>query len=383
MDGERLPAALREGPADAPGAGRPGWWRATGRRLAALLHRRRPPAAAPRAPAVDRVGAFLRAWDETLREVSRETAADLAQAKGLIADAVAGLNRSFTRLQENARAELALLDESLHGLHNIASETEGEGFSMAAFIEELSVLLGQISTHLRTAGKSSQRTRRRIEAVTVQMKEVCGVLTEVKAVADQTNLLALNASIEAARAGSAGRGFAVVADEVRKLAASADQFNAQIDRQLAGIGGLIREIKDLLGGLSSDDVEQVLSAQQRLEGILSNLHDFNRRLVAVLGRMNELTAGIQEDVAVAVRALQFEDIVRQVLDNAQTRLRRLERLSGGILARAGEDGAAAGGGAPDLEALCEAVIEGRSGIGRGLRRRVAQQSMREGEIELF
>ncbi|MBN1382995.1 MAG: Cache 3/Cache 2 fusion domain-containing protein [Deltaproteobacteria bacterium] len=121
-----------------------------------------------------------------------------------------------------------------------ASQMLAEGSSEAASsIEEISSSLEELSAMTKTNADHAKEskglmleTKRVVEKVDQNMKNMADAIQEVTStseqtgkiiktideIAFQTNLLALNAAVEAARAGEAGAGFAVVADEVRNLA---------------------------------------------------------------------------------------------------------------------------------------------------------------------
>ncbi len=148
---------------------------------------------------------------------------------------------------------------------------------------------------------------------------------KVGSIADKTNLLALNAAIEAARAGESGRGFAVVADEVRSLASTSSEIGRDIVEKVAGITDLIGSTLENIEKRSEDDSSVVRKANKTL-GEMIDTFEGSSRLVAissdVLLRINQ---GIRDDMSEALRALQFQDRISQILGNLQSNLQHVEQ----------------------------------------------------------
>jgi methyl-accepting chemotaxis protein len=101
-----------------------------------------------------------------------------------------------------------------------------------------------------------------MEQITMQSKEVCGIVGIIDEISSQTDLLSLNASIEAARAGDHGRGFAVVAGEISKLAKdcakAAKNTENLINQTLTVVEkgyGYTRQTAEVFGGIVKDSVE--------------------------------------------------------------------------------------------------------------------------------
>jgi len=145
------------------------------------------------------------------------------------------ISKAADNLNEGAYQISAAADEV-----SSASQALAEGSSEAASsieeisssLEELSAMTKTNSDHARESKALMSETKRVVEKVDQNMKNMAEAIKEVTntseetgkiiktidEIAFQTNLLALNAAVEAARAGEAGAGFAVVADEVRNLA---------------------------------------------------------------------------------------------------------------------------------------------------------------------
>jgi hypothetical protein len=137
-------------------------------------------------------------------------------------------------------------------------------------------------------------------------------------IAKQTNLLALNAAIEAARAGDSGRGFAVVASEVRNLSArTAEAANS---------------ISSTIQNLASRFEEESTAAQNRQEDFLakSGLEHVGNELRSMVGYLQEaaecmttvvsgvrgLSADVNNDLQGVLSCLQFQDPLRQRLEQS-------------------------------------------------------------------
>lgn len=150
---------------------------------------------------------------------------------------------------------------------------------------------------------------------------------DVALIARQTNLLSLNATIEAARAGESGRGFAVVAAEVRRLSAASGEtgrrigdqvgeFEAQVHRTLTDTSSSVEDEQALIRG-SEQTVTNVID---RVDGTVRSLHERAHELA-------ERSAQVRNEVEQLMVAFQFQDRVKQILDQViQSMERSIERL---------------------------------------------------------
>ena len=215
-------------------------------------------------------------------------------------DSIDKLKQAMRAVGLNAQAITAGSGE----IHNAAVDLSKRTEQQAASIEETAAALEQITTAVADssrraeeagtlvaqtklgAERSSEVVRNAVEAmgkIETSSREISSIIGVIDEIAFQTNLLALNAGVEAARAGDAGKGFAVVAQEVRELA----QRSAKA----------AKEIKSLIT-TSSDQVKTGVSlvgqAGKALEEILSQVHQINTNVTAIVGGAKEQATGLKE-----------------------------------------------------------------------------------------
>lgn len=343
--------------------------------------------AASECPIGEELNELAQEINEAVSDYSVVIDNELEQVRSLTADAVISLNSSFIGLEKLSHMEQEMVMSMIQHMSATMSNADGESRDVQTVIQEAGLVMAYFIDLIVDMSKGSVQLVEKIDDISAKTEEIFKLLGGIKSIADQTNLLALNASIEAARAGHAGLGFAVVADEVRKLAMHSNTFNDQIVGHISSTKATIVDANRIVGDIASRDMSRAITAKGQVDEMLTALGDFNREISVHLDEINGVTNQIKDNVVVAVRSLQFEDIVRQAVLQTQGNLEGLKTLLRGVCAELGEMGMAKLSSGQEyrdkLHEIKGHLHEARLKLQGGKHNPVHQSSMSEGSVELF
>lgn len=303
----------------------------------------------------------------------------------IIKEAVAILSESFHNLHGLTSRQSELISDIVHrseeGGSKGSKSDAAEGFSVHNFIDQTSTTLdGFVQTTIEVSRHSLEIVHH-IDDMVVKLDGIFDLISNVEGLASQTNLLALNASIEAARAGEAGRGFAVVADEVRTLSINSTGLNNRIREEISDAKVTIENLRTTVGGMASTDMTETIETKEKMNNMLEYLNQMNDFFNERVARISALGHDLESAVDNAVRSLQFEDISSQALRSIDTNIGSLRELAGYLDNLVDAEGKLNSGVAD--EALQRAREIRESTHTKNQQRTVSQESLDEGDIELF
>lgn len=227
------------------------------------------------------------------------------------------------------------------------------------------------------------------ERITIQMREVKGMLGEIEGISKQTNLLALNAAIEAARAGEAGRGFAVVADEVRDLSGRTNHFSKQIRDSLNNVQSLVEATEVAIHKMAAQDMTFALTSKSDVEQAMVGIEAMNHHTGEMVGELNTISGQVEGAVNQAIMSLQFQDMVTQLLGHVLRRLDVLKEVVAdedrmAMALRDSGDPATTLQTLADLRAHVDMLAQKLGALKQGVKNNpVSQTGYASGDVELF
>lgn len=289
----------------------------------------------------------VRASDlQALRAAAGRIASDVARARSLARDAIQRLFGTFQQLKAHLDVECVRYQDAIAAISG-ANGNRGLVASVREVIERF------VADIIRL-GKSSVQIQLEIETLRGHAELVAKRGARIETIAHTTRVISLNARIEAQRFGEGGAVFRVVADEIKKLAHEADELSRQIRAAIQQQARSLDVTGAAASDLSSTDLQVAVASNRELEETINRMADVSRTSEHALSQ-------IRSDVEASIQALQFEDMLDQLL-------------------------AAVGAKLHAMEATCGALAEGKD-PGQALARveadAVTQQDLSTGSVELF
>ncbi len=247
---------------------------------------------------------------------------DMQEAQEIIRTSVNKLSGSLTGLESQSSDQRqilrSLIEEMLQmtGSDNVQAQ---EQVGLQRFFDETNSLISEFVSKMSQLQTTSKGVAVSFTQMQSQVGRITNTLNDVASITKQTDLLALNAAIEAARAGEAGRGFAVVADEVRKLAARTGEFNVDIRDALADILKSLQEVGVRVSSATNIDMSIADKSRATLSELGNELLTMTHTARQHSDHITEVTEKMHSLTQEGVMAMQFEDIVTQMMSRISQR----------------------------------------------------------------
>ncbi|MET0391142.1 MAG: methyl-accepting chemotaxis protein [Polyangiales bacterium] len=255
----------------------------------------------------------LREYETAISNASTMIRNDLERARTMVRDATARLSRSFDALHNAAASQRAALQSVATAFYD--GENGGRSFANST-----EALMRQFVDEVVRVSRDSVRIIDQLADLSTRVSGIVVSADAIDGLARETRFIAFNARIETHRAGDAGRTFKVVADEVKRLANASSTLSNSIRQNVSECNQQLAQVHKTSAGLASHDLSRAIESHRGLSGAISKLDTVNQELDVMLET-------VSSSVAEAVRALQFEDMVTQIINATVTRVEGMGEFS--------------------------------------------------------
>lgn len=306
-----------------------------------------------------------------LNLISQQLINPLDHQRSVVDESVETLNESYFELQKLAEGQNQITTELVDNL--LGNRNQDSDISQV--LPKTEAIIRQFVDTLVNVSERSISAVHSIHDMSDKLDAVFKLLTQVRGLSEQTNLLALNAAIEAARAGEAGRGFAVVAQEVRNLSHKAKELNDEIEAEINVAQQTVQEANKTVGEMASIDMTEAIESKEKVDEMLRGVQEVNASVEQEVQKIRSSGDLLHTQVDNGIRALQFADIIVQQGDYAKQSVAYLQEFIGLCEQWTHQD--------IDQQDFSEAVVALQSQIESRGAPAASQESIEEGEVELF
>jgi len=235
---------------------------------------------------------------------------DLGRARSILSDAMSRLFGTFTRLRDQLADQRNLFEITLQQVNGTGND--------AGLVGVLRDVLSRFIEEIVGISASSVKIMMEVEALRGHADNVGMRGKQIEQIASTTRMLSLNARIEAQRLGSAGAVFRVVADEIKALAVQSASLSKAISDALAVQSASLSNASAAVSKLAASDLDHAVESHRHLDLTIGKLAEMSSTSLAILSR-------IQTEADTAIHALQFEDMLTQLLVSISDKVRLVQQ----------------------------------------------------------
>jgi methyl-accepting chemotaxis protein len=242
----------------------------------------------------------------------------LKETANQIEAAVLEVCGKFQGMASRARAGVSSAAELLSG--GLASD----GSSVESLIAEAGRTIEALLVHTQNSAAVSTSAIERIQRVQQATDLIAKSLTQLDDITLGNRLLAVNARIQAVYAGDKAAGFGGVANEISLQA----KRSAEIVELIRSVSSDLREIASSaltdLQSMVTEDQRAYQKSKLEVDRVLEDFRLMHNSTREFISRMQEESRGVAQEIAGAVRSLQFQDRVSQRISHVVGELERIK-----------------------------------------------------------
>jgi len=244
---------------------------------------------------------------------------ELKQIQNLLKNAIEKLHGSFSSLEILTSDQQGLVQEFALG-----AEEDQNRIDFRQFISKTETILSDFLQNIARTSEYSNELVGEMEIIHGAMSEIMDDVATIRSMAMDCHFLSVNALIEAAKADEPG--FSVVADKINKLAMDLKGFNLRTVEHAKKVQTALDHANEEVKNISEKN--GTFSSHAKVEATLlqEDIQSLNLRMISNIEELSGINGQIKVQVADSIMALQFEDMLRQLLQKVDERLRLTNTL---------------------------------------------------------
>jgi methyl-accepting chemotaxis protein len=242
----------------------------------------------------------------------------LTETANQIEAAVVEVCGKFQSMASRARAGINSAAELLSG------GLDSNGSSVESLIAEAGRTIEALLVHTQDSAAVSTSAIERIQRVQQATDLIAKSLTQLDDITLGNRLLAVNARIQAVYAGDKAAGFGGVANEISLQA----KRSAEIVELIRSVSSDLREVASSaltdLQSMVTEDQRAYQKSKLEVDRVLEDFRLMHNSTREFISKMQEQSRGVAQEIAGAVRSLQFQDRVNQRISHVVDELERIK-----------------------------------------------------------
>ena len=171
---------------------------------------------------------------------------------------------------------------------DIYQQTSGDtGDAGACFVENVSDRMSSVTSLLTTCAQSNAEMAALLKEVAETVLQITSYVSDIEEIGKEVIQIALNARIKASCAGKEGASLSVLAGEIGQLSNEAVQNTDLITATLTEVNSTTRELAEGVEGTEAAFARQLADMNSELDKVLASLGGMGRELFSLLAHTRE------------------------------------------------------------------------------------------------